>query len=183
MQIYKCIHQLAHTYMHIRTYCLGHGHGHGHGHGLFIKTRVTEKFTPFPRRVPAVTPTCSELPYMKCCLSPGGVCILELTLWYLIIIEITRDPGRDRDRDRVHAIVLHTNRYMTTSTYMYTRTHAYICAHPYWPTGRIRQVDHAGFIVICLTVTVTVTDNLLQYELQKSSHPSPVVSRLLRRPV
>ncbi len=30
-------------------------HGHGHGHGLFIKTRVTEKFTPFPRRVPAVT--------------------------------------------------------------------------------------------------------------------------------
>ncbi len=27
---------------------LGHGHGHGHGHGLFIKTRVTEKFTPFP---------------------------------------------------------------------------------------------------------------------------------------
>jgi hypothetical protein len=31
------------------------GHGHGHGHGLFIKTRVTEKFTPFPRRVPAVT--------------------------------------------------------------------------------------------------------------------------------
>jgi hypothetical protein len=46
-----------------------YGHGHGHGHGLFIKTRVTEKFTPFPRRVPAVTPTCSELPYMKCCLS------------------------------------------------------------------------------------------------------------------
>jgi hypothetical protein len=46
-------------------------HGHGHGHGLFIKTRVTEKFTPFPRRVPAVTPTCSELPYMKCCLSPA----------------------------------------------------------------------------------------------------------------
>jgi hypothetical protein len=30
-------------------------HGHGHGHGLLIKTRVTEKFTPFPRRVPAVT--------------------------------------------------------------------------------------------------------------------------------
>jgi hypothetical protein len=23
---------------------------HGHGHGWFIKTRVTEKFTPFPRR-------------------------------------------------------------------------------------------------------------------------------------
>jgi hypothetical protein len=39
---------------------------HGHGHGLFIKTRVTEKFTPFPRRAPAVTPTCLELPYMKC---------------------------------------------------------------------------------------------------------------------
>jgi hypothetical protein len=50
-------------------------HGHGHGHGLFIKTRVAEKFTPFPRRrdgrVPAVTPTCSEPPYMKCCLSPA----------------------------------------------------------------------------------------------------------------
>ncbi len=29
---------------------------------MFIKTRVTEKFTPFPRRVPAVTLTCSELP-------------------------------------------------------------------------------------------------------------------------
>jgi hypothetical protein len=41
-------------------------HGHGHGHGEFITTRVTEKFTPFPRRVPAVTPTCLELPYMKC---------------------------------------------------------------------------------------------------------------------
>ncbi len=33
------------------------------------------------------------------------------------------------------------------------------------------------------TVTVTVTDNLLQHELQKSLHPSPVVSRLLSRPV
>jgi hypothetical protein len=33
------------------------------------------------------------------------------------------------------------------------------------------------------TVTVTVTDSLLQHELQKSLHPSPVVSRLLRRPV
>jgi hypothetical protein len=32
------------------------------------------------------------------------------------------------------------------------------------------------------TVTVTVTDNLLQHELQKSLHPSPVVSRLLRPP-
>jgi hypothetical protein len=31
-----------------------------------------------------------------------------------------------------------------------------------------------------ITVTVTVTDNLLQHELQKSLHPSPVVSRLLR---
>jgi hypothetical protein len=28
-----------------------------------------------------------------------------------------------------------------------------------------------------VTVTVTVTDNLLQHELQKSLHPSPVVSR------
>jgi hypothetical protein len=34
-----------------------------------------------------------------------------------------------------------------------------------------------------VTVTVTFTDNLLQHELQKSLHPSPVVSRLLRRPV
>ncbi len=33
------------------------------------------------------------------------------------------------------------------------------------------------------TVTVTVTDCLLKNELQKSSHPSPVVSRLLRRTV
>jgi hypothetical protein len=33
------------------------------------------------------------------------------------------------------------------------------------------------------TVTVTVTANLFQHELQKSLHPSPVVSRLLRRPV
>jgi hypothetical protein len=32
-------------------------------------------------------------------------------------------------------------------------------------------------------ITVTVTDNLLQHELQKSLHPSPVVSRLLSRPV
>ncbi len=32
-----------------------------------------------------------------------------------------------------------------------------------------------------VTVTVTVTDNLLQHELQKSLHPSPVVSRLLRQ--
>ncbi len=31
--------------------------------------------------------------------------------------------------------------------------------------------------------TVTVTDCLLKHELQKSSHPSPVVSRQLRRPV
>ncbi len=32
-----------------------------------------------------------------------------------------------------------------------------------------------------VTVTVTVTDCLLKHELQKSSHPSPVVSRLLHR--
>ncbi len=36
---------------------------------------------------------------------------------------------------------------------------------------------------VTVTVTVTVTDSLLQQELQKSLHPSPVVSRLLRRPV
>ncbi len=36
---------------------------------------------------------------------------------------------------------------------------------------------------VCITVTVTVTDNLLQHELQKSLHPFPVVSRQLRRPV
>ncbi len=33
-----------------------------------------------------------------------------------------------------------------------------------------------------VTVTVTVTDCLLKHELQKSSYPSPVVSRLFRRP-
>ncbi len=40
---------------------------------LFIKRPVTENFTPFPRqsRVLAVTQTCSELPYMKCCPSPA----------------------------------------------------------------------------------------------------------------
>jgi hypothetical protein len=32
-----------------------------------------------------------------------------------------------------------------------------------------------------VTVTVTVTDCLLKHELQKSSHPSPVVSRHLFR--
>jgi hypothetical protein len=31
-----------------------------------VTDNLTEKFTPFPRRVPAVTPTCLELPYMKC---------------------------------------------------------------------------------------------------------------------
>ncbi len=44
----------------------------------------------------------------------------------------------------------------------------------YWPQSSSAQP---------LTVTVTVTDCLLKHELQKSSHPSPVVSRLLHRPV
>ncbi len=51
---------------------------HGHGHGLFIETRgAAARKSPrpsgFPRRVPTtnITPTCSELPYMKCCLSPA----------------------------------------------------------------------------------------------------------------
>jgi hypothetical protein len=43
-----------------------------------IKTRVTKKFTPFPHCVLAIMPTCSELPYMKCCLSP--VIIVFITL-------------------------------------------------------------------------------------------------------
>ncbi len=53
-------------------------HGHGHGHGLFIKTRVTEKFTPFPRRVPAITPTC--LP--RRVLAWASSCTTEL-MWLL----------------------------------------------------------------------------------------------------
>jgi hypothetical protein len=43
----------------------------------------------------------------------------------------------------------------------------------YRPTGIDRL--NAGFLAI--TVTVTVTDSLLKHELQKSLHPSPVVSR------
>jgi hypothetical protein len=33
----------------------------------FSTTQVTEKPTPFPLRAQTVTPTCLELPYMKCC--------------------------------------------------------------------------------------------------------------------
>jgi hypothetical protein len=66
--------------------------------------------------------------------------------------------------------------------YIYTHTYmkyilVCICTHV-WMYIWTSHIQGAT-----VTVTVTVTDCLLKHELQKSSPPSPVVSRFLHRPV
>ncbi len=69
----------------------------------------------------------------------------------------------------------------TTHVSLYVR---YMCIYTY--ICRCKEMSPEAMqhvLTVTVTVTVTVTDCLLKHELQKSSHPSPAVSRLLRRPV